>query len=242
MKQRFGAILCMMLGSVLIFSGFAAGSDATGGINNPTCGGITVGAVTVGAGCPVGTISVTETTDTSAASTTPTVPANWTVTITSTNGCLDPATNKPVRMTITVANGGTNASGNLYVFKDNKATTQCLYRYTETAVPTFTAAFAPTAPHSIAFNVDGSRLNVALTNTYTAPPPTSTPPSSSRPAPSSASAVATSLAPSSSAAALSNTGPRTQVRATLWIGIAVFLIGLAMLALGRRPRHGRVRN
>lgn len=237
MKQRFGAILCMLLGGVMIAGGLGGTSDATAGSVAPTCGQILqIG--TPAATCPTGTITFSETT----VGTTSHGP--WSVKITS--SCLDPNTNSAVDMTVTVPDGGSKASGLLYIYPDQSGATTCSYAYTEAPAPLYDTTYAPTSPQSITFQAEGpSNLDVSITNTFV--PPTSVTRAPSSPASSSRAATseARTTAPASSAGAsaiqLSNTGPRSQVGATLWVGVAVFLFGAVLLFVGRRPQGARAR-
>lgn len=231
MKRRVGAILCIILGAVLIGTGLNATATGSVGLTVPTCGATQVGGVTP---CPTGTISFTETTTGTGA----TPPANWTVHITST--CVDPATSQPVDQTVTVPNGGTGTSTPLELYTNSAHTTACSYTYVEDPVPAnFAASFAPASPQTIP---DGggptdSGLKVALTNTYTAPTPTTSSATTSASASASATSSAVPTPPSSSAAPLATTGPREQIGASVWIGAALCLLGLVLLVAGRTRRR-----
>lgn len=229
MKQRVGAILCIILGAVLIGTGLNGTAAGSVGLTVPTCGVTQIGGVTP---CPTGTISFTETTTGIGA----TPPANWTVRITST--CVDPATSQPVDQTVTVPDGGTGTSTPLELYTNSGHTTSCSYAYVEVPVPAnFAAAFAPASPQTIpdSGGAANSGLKVALTNTYTAPTPTTSSATASASASASSSAVPTP--PSSSAAPLATTGPREQIGASVWIGAALCLLGLVLLVAGRTRRR-----
>src|SRR5690242_8210397 len=101
MKQRFGGLLALALGAVLIGHGITAGADGGAGVAapGPVCGAVFVGITPIDQ-CPTGSIDITET---SAASVTP-PPGGWQVTIKS--DCIDPLTNEPVNRTVTVPDGG----------------------------------------------------------------------------------------------------------------------------------------
>ena len=228
MKQRLGAFLCILLGAVLITTGLTSNSGGDIGGVVPSCGEVAIG---IAVPCPTGTISFTETTTGTGA----TPPANWTVHITST--CLDPATGLPVDMTVSVPDGGTNSSGPLEVFTTNTHSTSCSYTYVEDPVPAhFTATFAPTSPQVIPFSggSTNSGLKVDLTNAYTAPTPTTSAPASSSAAATPTATATTSPAPTTEPVA--NTGPHEQIRASVWIGVALCALGLVLLVAGRRRR------
>lgn len=236
MKQRFGAILCILLGAVLIGTGLNGTAAGSVGLTVPVCGAAQVGTAVL---CPTGTISFTETTTGTGA----VPPANWTVHITST--CLDPATGQPVDQTVTVPDGGTGASTPLELYTDSGHGTVCSYTYAEDPVPAnFAAVFAPASPQGIpdSGGASNSGLKVALTNTYTAPTPTTSSATVTASASVSASVTASSSAvptpaASSSAAGLANTGPHEQVGASVWIGAALCLLGLVLLLAGRTRRR-----
>jgi hypothetical protein len=231
MKQRFGALLCLALGAVLIATGLNAGSAGTVGFTAPDCGTPTPG-VTVP--CPTGTIAITETTVPASA----TPPAGgWIVHITSTN-CVDPA-NNAVDMTLTIADGSTATSDPLFVFQNPSHATSCSYALAEDPVAGFTAAFDPASPVTIPFSggADNNGLKVNLTNTFTPAP--STPAPSTRV--SSTSAAPSSSAPTTPSASVSPivavTGPHEQVRATAYIGVGLCVLGLVLLLAGRGQRR-----
>jgi hypothetical protein len=252
-KQRLGAVLCLVLGSVLIWSGLS--TSATGTVGNPVTicqpRSDLVGQVTPGQ-CPTGTITFTEVTNLSAdPSVTP--PASWTITVTST--CVDPNTGDPVDQTVMVDDGTSASTGALYVYADSSGT-QCSYGYVETPVARFTTTYNPDPPQPIPFSqsLTANNLPVTVTNTVQALPTSSSAspthtrtrtatPTHTRTASSSAAptVVTTSFpAPSSSSApVLATTGPRDSVGVSLWIGIALCLLGLVLLVAGRRPRLGR---
>jgi hypothetical protein len=219
--RRLGAILCLVLGAVLIGTGLNSTSAGTVGGTVPDCG--TLVGVTVA--CPTATITFTETTTGAGAP----APVSWTVHVTST--CHDPATGLPVNQTVTVPNDGHASTTDLYLYVNSTHTTACVYNYVESPIPAhFTATFAPLPPQGL---VASEGLDVTLTNAYTAPHTTSAAPST----------TTVTVAPSSSAAvqptstdALANTGPRSQVRASVWIGAGLCALGLVLLVAGRRRR------
>jgi cobalamin biosynthesis Mg chelatase CobN len=157
-----------------------------------------------------------------------------------------------------VADGATGTSDPLFVFTNQTHATKCTYSLSEHSVAGFTAVFTPASPVDLPFNnaSTGNDRKVDLTNTAevttsTAPPTSSTPAS---PAPSTSTSTSSSsasatqtiindsgLAPSPSATPIANTGPREQVRASVYIGVALCLLGLVLLFAGswsrRRGQH-----
>lgn len=236
MKQRFGALLCLALGTVLIVTGLNGTSSGNVGATVADCGVGTIGGFVP---CPTGTITFTETTT---GTTSP--PATWTVHITST--CLDPATGLAVDQTVNVPDGGSASSTALELYTTTSHGATCSYAFIEENIPPGdTVTFDPASPQTIPDDTtpSDSNLPVALTNVFTATTSSSTtsvPTSSSATSSSAATSVATSS--SSASGALSNTGPRETVRTSLWIGIALCVLGVALLLGGRtrgRPRHSR---
>lgn len=231
MKERFGALLCIVLGGVLIGTGLNSGAAGGVGVAVTNCGG-QIGAVSP---CPVGTISITKVTHNAP----PSVPATWTVVITST--CIDPATGNPVHQSVTVPNNGTASSTNLYIWPDSTHATPCSYALVEDPLPAGdTASFDPASPVTIPYqgSDSGSSISVTLTNTFAVP--TTPPPSTAKPttsAPRSTSAAPSSVAVSSSAEPIANTGPHEQVRASVWIGATLCVLGLGLLVMGRTRRR-----
>jgi hypothetical protein len=241
MKQRFGALLCVALGAVLITTGLAAGTDAAAGLSQPTC------QVPIGAAlsCPTGTITVTETTVNPADGTVP--PGGWIVHVTSTT-CTRP-NGSAVNETLTIADGSHDKTGQLFAFADPGHATSCTYVLTEEPVAGATAVFDPAPPVTIPFSVDIANRNVALTNTF-APPSTTVTPTPTTSAPStdtgspSVSLSSTAIidtVTAVSATPIANTGPHEQIRSSVYIGIALCLLGFALLCAGtvqrRRGRH-----
>jgi hypothetical protein len=251
MKERLGALLCVGLGAVLITTGLTDSSGATVGLAVPSCGApAVIGAVAV-ISCPTGTIAISETTALpSGATATPPV-GGWPVDITS--SCLNPGTGLPVSLTVTVPDGGTGISDPLFVYVNQTHATKCTYNLTEHAVAGFTAVFAPIPPVDLPDNGGrtGNDRKVDLTNTAEVPTPTATvtvtptspaPSTSTSTSTSSASATETiindsGLAPTTSAAPIANTGPREQVRSSVYIGIALCLLGFALLFAGSWSRR-----
>lgn len=244
MKHRFGGLLSLALGAVLIFTGLNGGaSGAVGGIAKPTtCGSVVVG---VSAVCPTGKITITSVTDTSATGAA-TPPSTWSVKVTST--CLDPNTSSAVSRTVSVPNGGSAAVTDLYVYTDDTSTASCAYDLVQTAVAGFTTTFDPASPVTLPYDGgDNARAvtlnNVAAATTSSAAPSSTTPassPASSSGVPTSSAATSSSAVAraraSSSTAPLAATGPRSDVRSSVWIGIALCLLGLVLLFGGRVRR------
>jgi hypothetical protein len=227
MKRRLGAVLCILLGAVLIGTGLAGNSAGDVGGVAPTCG-VSIGVSVI---CPTGTISFTETTTGTGAP----HPAAWHVHITS--SCLDPTTGSAVDQTVNVPDGGTASSGPLELYTTEAKTATCSYTYVEESIPAHvTATFDPVSPQTIpdAGGQTNSGLKVDLTNAFAAP---TTPPSSSSAPPSSSAPASTPVAASSSTAAVANTGPHEQVRASVWIGVALCVLGLVLLVAGRTRRR-----
>lgn len=252
MKQRFGALLCLALGGVLITSGLSTGSAGTVGVQPPpTCEG-TGGLVSFP--CPTGTIAITEKTVQATSgfahaavphlAAAPTPPAGgWKVDITSTN-CADPS-GGPLAMTVTVPDGGTGTSGPLFVFSNPSHATYCSYALVEHAVAGFTATFDPASPVTIPFGKGqtNSGRKVKLTNTFAAPPTATPSPSTSGASSSAVTVTDDGLRPSvTPTGALANTGPREQVNTSLLIGIGLCLLGLILLFEGRVRRIGNHRD
>lgn len=236
MKRRFGGLLCLALGTVLLVTGLRSGATGDVGRVSSPCGG---GVAGVAPTCPTGTISITEQTHVTGTPV-PTPPANWTVRVTS--SCDDPSTGNPVAQDVTVPNNGTGTTTALFIFSDTGQGTSCSYALAETGAPAgYTATFDPASPVTIAWNESnsGSGLKVGLVNALvvapTKPTPTRTRTST---AAGSTSAAATSAAASSSAAPVANTGPHEQVRAAAWIGGALCVLGLVLLLAGRRRPRG----
>jgi hypothetical protein len=228
MKQRLGGILCVILGAVLIGTGWSTNTSGDVGQTPVGCGATQVG---VAVPCPTGEISFTKT----VRGNDPSVPSTWFVRVTST--CLDPDTGFEVDQTVSVPSGGTASTSDLFVFSNTRQTTPCVYAFEELRVPdNCTSQFAPGSPVTL---VDSDRRGVTLVNTCTVPttpvPPTST---SARPTPTKT-VITHSVVPSTSAAAsttapISNTGPREQVSASVWGGVALCVLGLVLLVAGRR--------
>jgi len=222
MTKRLGAILCLLLGSILIAGGLGGTADSTAGGTVPRCD-VQVNGLVVP--CPLGTISITK-----VVSGTGTAPAGgWVVTVTSSN-CALPVTS---HNTVTLpAAGGTVATEPLFLFTDSTHTTACAYSLTETAVAGFTPSFLPAGPYTIP--LAASVLSVTLTNTAdvtSSTPPVSTPPVSTP-------ATSTPAPTVTASAALATTGT-SHVRPTLFVGIALCLLGVVLLFGGRRPRGAR---
>jgi hypothetical protein len=259
MRVRFGAILCLILGAVLIRSGLAGGDTSTIGTANPC----TVVVGEVNGSCPVATLTLNEVTDANG-NTTASPPDAWTVHLTSSN-CFVAGDNASRSIT----NNGTLTYTELYVYNFSESE-QCLYTITEDSVDPYTGVFNPPAPYTFgdAFPIpnppggirpkaDGAVQTVTLTNTARAPVASSTPvapPSTASPTKTktktrtaSASASVTSepstsapaVASSSAAPVLASTGPRHQVQGSLIAGIALVLLGGGLLVAGRRPRPAR---
>jgi hypothetical protein len=233
-KQRLGALLCIALGAVLVTTGLNAGGVTVGGgaaFCQPPANAVGIAVPA----CPTGTISITKTV--LPESPEPPSPADgWVVHVTSTN-CLDPA-EEPVDITLNIATGATEATGQLFLFTSADHTTPCQYALTEDAVANFTSEFSPASPVTIPFNSDARTFDraVSLTNTFTAPS------SSAAPSSSTAQFVTGVILPSlSQSAVVADTGPHEQVRASIWIGIALCLLGLVLLFSGR-ARSGRARH
>ncbi|HEX3335487.1 MAG TPA: hypothetical protein VHS54_03435 [Jatrophihabitans sp.] len=235
MKQRLGALLCLALGAVLITTGLAPGGAAIGSV--AVACQVPVGITTP---CPTGTITVNETTVPTSA----TPPAGgWIVHVTSSN-CLDPTAN-PVDVTLTIADGGSATTSALFVYTDFNHGTKCSYILTEEPADVFSPEFNPASPVTLPFNQNqqtGNDIAVQLTNTFV--PPTSTTPTPT-PTPTPTTTVVTDpvvLTPtSSSAPVIAVTGPHEQVRATIWIGVGLCLLGLVLL-LGGRGRTRRAQH
>jgi hypothetical protein len=242
MKQRLGALLCLALGAVLITTGLTAGGAGTVGDVVPiSCSG----GIGVAIPCPTGKIAITESTVTTTGSSATPPAGGWQVDITST--CNSPLTGQPASITVTVPDGGTGTSTELFLFTDETHGTVCTYALAEHVVTGFVQppVFDPASPVTIPFTPgesNANQLDVDLTNTESAPASTSAAPSTSDPASSSVVVSASAIAVSSAAAApIASTGPRDQVRASVYIGAALCLLGLFLLIAGsigrRRGQH-----
>lgn len=226
MKARLGGLLTIALGAVLITNGLTGTDAGQVGDVVPTCGAAVHGIAVV---CPTGVINVAEITTPTPVAGDPTPPgAGWEVKITST--CLDPATALPVDQTVFVPNGSDANSTPVEVFTNEASTTHCQYNYAETAVTGFTTTYDTVSPFTIPFGggVSNSGIKVSVTNSFV-----HTPPSTSA-APSTPSTPA-----SSSSGTLANTGPRTRITTSVYIGSALVLLGMVMLFGGSRRRSGK---
>jgi hypothetical protein len=267
MKHRIGALLCLALGAVLIFSGVSfSAAGAVGAVEptvtttapppNPCVPVLTArrAAPVKGGFCGLGTITVTETTTANGQ----TPPESWTVTWDSTNCALPDG----VEANHTFTDNGSTTYNNLFVYTNDDRTAQCSYTLSEQTVPKFDAAFTPAGPYTFSdeFKLPGARANaqphvvglaqpVALSNTGQKVATTSSAPSSS--APSSSATVASELPTSatagspvsgSAAPVLATTGPHSQLRGSVIAGVALCLFGGLLLIAGRRrPRGARQR-
>ena len=239
MKRNFGGLLCLVLGTVLLVTGFRGGVSGDVGNVVPAC---TAAAPGFNVPCPTGTITFSETTNVTGTPV-PTPPATWTVHVTST--CDDPLTGNPVAQDVTVPNSGSQSTTALFIYNDVAHNATCSYAFTETGAPAgYTPTFTPVSPVTIPWNesLSGSNLPVALVNALTVasrtPTPTATA-SRTRTRTATATAEPTSTAAPSSNAPVANTGPHEQVKATAWIGGALCLLGLVLLIAARRPRGTR---
>jgi hypothetical protein len=236
MKQRLGAIFCVILGAVLIGTGLTNTSTGTVGALPVDCTGGNIGIQVVG--CPTGQIAFTKTVQ----GTDPNPPSSWTVRVTST--CDDPNTGLPVNQLVQVPSGGTANTGDLFVYTDTTHSTVCSYAYVEDPLPAnCTSVFDPASRQGVPIRVG---LAVSVTNTCNRqtttppPPPTST---TAAPTPTPTSTVITDTfgptpTTTSTTQPISNTGPREQVNASVWIGVALCVLGLVLLVAGRARRGG----
>lgn len=250
MHNRLGAILCLLLGSVLIWSGLSASSSGSIGTTSFCQGNI--GTTTP---CPTGTINFAEVTDLSAApGTTP--PSTWTVRVTSPN-CSSPS-DSAVDEVVTVNNNDNASTGDLFVWGDATHSITCEYAYTEDPVAGYTTTYNPIPPHALTFGggQSNSGLKVTVTNAADALPtktktPTKTPTKTATPSKSPTHSSSSSKAPtavtsapagSSSAPTLASTGPRHSVGTSVGVGIGLCALGLVLLFAGRRPKPARHRD
>lgn len=232
MKQRLGAFLCILLGAVLIGTGLGTSGSGEIGAIATGCGSVDIGLART---CPVAHFTFTKI----VLGNDPSPPSNWSVRITS--DCLDPNTGLPVDQLVTVPTGGSASSGDLFIYTTTAHTMQCGYVFFEDPLPgNCTSVFDPVSPQTLP-NSDGR--HVVVTNTCnqrtTTAPPTRT---STAPTPTPTESTSVPVTPSSSAVPstqpISNTGPREQVRASVWIGVALCVLGLVLLFAGRRAgRH-----
>jgi hypothetical protein len=188
MRVRFGAILCFILGAVLIHSGLSSGdSSGVGTVVNPCR---LPSAVGIDPGCPMGTLTLTEVTEANGNPSATPPAEGWFVhltvspeqTLETPNGCTPPST--PDQH---VPDNGTITFSGLEVYNRDQSV-QCEYTITEDTVDPYTATFDP-LPQPYDFldqfpppgqpqfrpNADGLSQNVTVTNTATAPMPSSTP-------------------------------------------------------------------
>jgi hypothetical protein len=245
MKVRFGAILCLILGFVLIQGGLTSGGSSTVGAASPC---LTVGAVGF---CPVGSLTVNEVTDANGNSSV-TPPASWSVTLSSTNCTV---AGEPTK---TIDNNGSATWTGLYVYTNSDFTAQCEYSLAEDESGVYTASFDPPPPYTFldelnqqgAFRAHANTAQQSVNLTNTAPKAATSSSASSSAASSSASSSAApsatatvpTTAPSFSASSspvLATTGPHRPVRGSLIAGIALVLFGGFLLLAGRRPRQAR---
>jgi hypothetical protein len=254
MKLRLGAVLSVLLGSVLIWIGLAASGTAVAGTTTPPAPcplplRAVAHARTI---CPTGTITVTEVTDLSAdPSANP--PSQWTVTITSAN-CTMPDGSTPVHQVLAIDNNGDATTDPLEIDADVSGQTHCEYAYVETPKARYTTTYDPTPPQSIPDTGADSNLAVTVTNTIAALPTSSSPapthtrthtatatPTHTKSMSSSAAPTAVTSTSSSPAPILAVTGPRRSVGPSLYAGIGLCGLGLVLLLTGRRPRTARHR-
>lgn len=227
MKERFGGLLAVTLGVVLITTGIHSGSSGAVGGPPPDCGtGISGVAVVT---CPTGTINIAETTSPTPGAGDPTPPAGgWQVKITST--CLDPITNASVDTTVTIPDGSNATSEPLFVFTNENENVSCIYNLSPVAVTGFTSALDPVSPVTIPFGggQTNSGVKVNLAETFVRVTPT-TP----------ATTPATTPVSSSASPILATTGPRTAIGTSVYIGIALCVLGGVMLFGGTFRRRGQ---
>ena len=217
MKQRVGALLSILLGSILIGVG-VTGTGATVGAIVTNCGGALPVGVAVPV-CPTGHIRITK--DVVGTGTAPA--SGWKFTINSSNCQLFPGSSNMV--TIPAA-GGTVVSDKLYSTTNLSNSTPgpaCDYTVTETAVAGWTTTYSPTGAIELGTSSDANDRNLTVTNT--ANPTTTTPPPSTP-------VTSVSVSPSG----LVNTGSKDVKPATI-IGILLVLGGAVMLYVGRRRRQ-----
>ena len=251
MKRRLGGLLSLTLGIVLIAGGaLSGGGSGVVGLPPTPCQVVTSGAAPDP--CPTGTITLTENTANAPRARSAAEPGDWHVTITAANGCTSPG-GGAVDDTVTVPRGSSATSEDVYVYTDISDRTKCTYTLTPSTVAGYTATFSPSSPVSLGDPTFGTQddLAVTLTETPAAATSSSTAPSSAAPtrssshqrthsAAASASASASAAAESSAGAdALADTGPRSSVTFSLILGIALCLLGLALLFAGQLPGPGR---
>jgi hypothetical protein len=252
MRVRFGAILCLILGFVLIQGGLSTSSSSSvGTVSDPCTVTNSVAHIGTTGFCGLGELTVDELTTANGQD----APASWSLTL-DTNCALP----EGELATQPIDDGGTVTWDGLFVYTNDDRTEQCSYTLTEAAVPGFTATFTPPGPYTFddEFNPDdafkpaiaGLSQPVALANigaaaTTSASSSASSSASasaSSSAAPTSAQATVPSTAPSfssSSSPVLATTGPHRPVRGSLIAGIALVLFGGFLLIAGRRPRQAR---
>lgn len=235
MRRRFGGLLVMALGAVLVGTGLSTSSITTvGGTVSTTsstsstaaptptatpCQTFQVGSTPV---CPENTITINEGTAGTAsphALSARAVPASWTVTISS--DCALPGGTSP---TVTVPTNGSAVSGNLFIYATSDSTTKCHYTLTETPVAGYTAAFAPPSPEVLS---TGASLVVHLANDTAATTSSAVP--TPRPTVSASTGATTATLPF--------TGPHHDLRASVVIGIVLLLGGGVLTAGAGRPRR-----
>ena len=235
MKQRFGGLLCLLLGSVLLTGGVLGAGDAGAGSVMPQCGGLQVG---LPQPCPTGSIVITENTTGTGLG----VPSGgWTVTLTSSN-CRLPGTVS--KITVQVPDGGPATVSGLFQNVGGFDTTACRYLLAETPVPSYTGTFEPVGPYTLPQSSESS-ARVVLHNVGfipATPTPTATPTATPAATPRATASAAPSPAPSPTTAGNGSGGtlPFTgsgHLLAQVVIGLGLLLLGVFLLLTGRRTRR-----
>jgi hypothetical protein len=234
MKQRFGGVLCLSLGGVLITGG-SFGLDAGAGTPPPSCGAPSAGVVVPA--CPTGVLSLSEST------TGPGTPpvGGWLVDITSPN-CAFPSTSATT-LTVAVPDNGTVSSPALYQNQNGPETTVCTYAVAQQAVSGFSTTYDPAGPYELPQTNDNNAVtNVGVMNAgavVATPSPTPIVSSSPTPAPSaSASPAPTAVVAGEgggqgTGAQLPMNGSHSQEEIAAGVGLC--LLGAFLLFAGRRP-------
>lgn len=239
MKQRFGGLLCLLLGSVLLAGGVLGAGDAGAASVVPQCGELQVGATQL---CPTGSIVIIENTTGTGLG----VPSGgWTVTLTSTN-CNLPG-NVPSETVVPDGGPAATVSG-LFQNTGGPVPTPCSYLLAETAVPSYTATFEPPGPYILPQTSESS-VRVALHNVGFIPAtptptatPTATPAATPTATPRATASATPSPAPSPTTAGNGSGGtlPFTgsgHLLAQVVIGLGLLLLGVFLLLTGRRTRR-----
>jgi hypothetical protein len=185
MRNRFGGVLALVLGAVLIAAGLNDRASGVAGTAASTCGMAAAGTVTPG--CAAGDFVIRELTDPAPGAGDPQPPTGgWTITVTS--PCTDPGTQSPTSAILPVPDDGTVESRSFEIFTDATESTKCSYDLVETPVAGYTASVVPAPPLELQLSV---QTHVTVTNSFgtgSSTPTDGPPTTASAPVPTTASA------------------------------------------------------